>query len=170
MHRPRRPAPARAAGVAAALLAVAVLPAAAAAQWGGGGGDWNGTSISVSGTPSTLRITGAPDASGMRQAVNTSTTLGLRTDSDSRVIRARLTSAPPAGVTIEVRLTPPVVYGNSVGTSPGYVALTTSAQVVLSRPPNGESTVPIAWRIRATSAAAATSLDSRSAAFSIEWP
>jgi hypothetical protein len=71
-------------------------------------------------------------------------------------------------VVLEAKLGPVVVLGFTFGASAGYVALTTSAQTLISALPSGNYSVPVTWRVRAASAAGVAALSSRTATFTIE--
>lgn len=139
-------------------VAALALPGPAAAQM----------SITVSGSPATLRITtataGSPPVSVM-EASTTYTVVNL--SGSTRAIRARLSSALPAGVTLTVQLAAP-----TGATSSGQVTLTTVAQNVVTGVPNltNQSGLSITYRLSATSAAGVVSLAGRTVTLEIGAP
>jgi hypothetical protein len=112
------------------------------------------TAISASGNPAALIVSAAVAGSQPTAVTDATTTYSLTTNHPSGTfekITAQITTggAMPTGVTLEIQLAAP-----PVGTSAGYVALTASAQdVVTSITACVGSALTITYRLSATVAA-----------------
>lgn len=139
------------------------LAAALALQLAGGAGltAQEGT-ISVSGDPQPLVIQSATPGLSPDPAQDVGTTYSL-TASEVSAIEARLDAPLPAGVQLQLRLTPP-----PGGVSAGAVALSTSPRLVVTSIPAGSyGGLTIQYELVATVAAGVVSMSTRQVIFTI---
>jgi hypothetical protein len=121
-------------------------------------------SLTVSGSPPTLRIQTATAGLAPNSVTNATTTYTISIPSGApRKITARLNSAMPAGVTLTATLAAP-----AGATSSGPVALDATARTVVNNIPNtGATTRSITYRLSATAAAGVITVRSRTVTFTV---
>lgn len=136
---------------AAVLLVLAIWSREARAQ------------LSVSGSPAQLTVSTAVAGSAPVAVTNATTTYSVSSNPPSGhyAITAHLNSAMPPGVTLEVAL------GANRGTSAGTVALSTTAQNVVTAITRRMFGQPITYTLTATAAAGVVPLQSRVVTFTI---
>lgn len=83
--------------------------------------------ISISGNPAPLNITSTTAGSSLPNATDSSTTYSVTTNQTARRVTGALATTMPVGITLTVNLTAP-----TGGTSAGAVALTTTAQSLVT--------------------------------------
>ena len=119
--------------------------------------------IAVSGTPAPLVINAATAGSAPAAATSSGTTWAVTTNQSNMKVTASVDEALPAGVTLEVSLAPPA---GAVGV--GHVPLgTASADVVTGISGANASSLPITYRLSATTTTPTTGPQSRVVTFTI---
>ncbi len=121
-------------------------------------------SLSVSGSPSLLRVNAAIAGSAPTAVSNSSTTYTVNIGNHtSQNITARINTAMPAGVTLKITLAAP-----SSAVSLGAVTLSTTSQnVVTSLDKNVITTQSITYQLSATAAAGVVSSQSRTVTLTV---
>jgi hypothetical protein len=145
--------------VGRAILRTVVLAAIAGSAHRAGA-----QSLSVSGSPPTLKIRSATAGLAPNAVTNATTTYTIAIPSGAlRKITARLNSAMPAGVTLTAALAAP-----PGATSSGAVALDATARTVVNNIPNmGATTRSITYVLTATAAAGVVTVRSRTVTFTV---
>ena len=157
-RRTSEPGSARLLRRASALVVPLVVASLGAAQRA------EGQTVTLGGGTPTVHITTAVAGSAPTTVSTTTTTLAYTNDNTgTKVLRARLASALPAGVTLQVSVSTP-----SGSTSLGFVTLTTSYQNLTGTiAKNASGTVNITHRLSATSAAGVQAASTRQITFQI---
>ena len=147
------------ASVGRAFVRTLVLAALVGAARGTGA-----QSLSVSGSPPTLKIQAATAGLAPNSVSNATTTYTIAIPSGAaRKITAQLNSAMPAGVTLTASLAAP-----AGATSAGAVALDATARTVVNNIPHvGATTRSITYVLSATAAAGVVTVRSRTVTFTI---
>lgn len=142
--------------IATAALACAIVAGAAPAHG-------QTISVSMSATP-LMRVNSATAGAPPTQVVEVVGTYTATNDNSLRSLQARLSSAPPAGVTIELSLDT-----HPSATNLGWRTLTTAYQsLVTSFPRNTSGTYSLTYRVTATSAAGVTAALARTMTLRIQ--
>lgn len=119
--------------------------------------------IAVSGNPAPLVVNTATAGSAPAPATSSATTWAVTTNQSNMKVTASVDEALPAGVTLEVSLAPPA---GAVGV--GHVPLgTASADLVTGISGANASSLPITYRLSATTTAPTTGPQSRVVTFTI---
>ncbi len=143
---------ARAIRRAALLVGLAVWSGEARAQF-----------LSVSGSPSTMKISAAIPGTGLTPVTDASTKYTIiELGGGHHEITAQINSPMPAGVTLTVQLAAP-----SGATSTGPVALGVAAHPVVTNISTGFSSNVITYQLSATPAAGVVSSQSRTVTFTL---
>lgn len=119
--------------------------------------------IAVTGNPAPLVIDAATAGSAPASATSSGTSYAITTNEPNQKIIASLSDAMPAGVTLEVTLTPP-----TGATGMGAVALgTAGVDVVSAITATTAAGLPITYRLSATPLAQVTTPATRTVTFTI---
>lgn len=119
--------------------------------------------IAVSGNPAPLVISTATAGAAPTSATSAATTWAVTTNQSNMKVTASVDEALPSGVTLEVSLTPP---SGAVGA--GHVALgTASSDLVTGISGASATSLPINYRLSATTSAPTTGPQSRVVTFTI---
>lgn len=120
--------------------------------------------ISVSGNPAAMKVQLAVAGSALTAVSNSVTTYTVHTSTSSlQKITAQINSTMPAGVTLTITLAAP-----TGATSLGAIALSTTAQTVVTNiPKNSSSTHSITYVLSATEAAGVVTSRTRTVTFTV---